>query len=882
VKTDPKTPTKRPAHELPASLPAGLKRPDLTTTVDGKLIASEFQRQLFDDIKHGQCVRCHAKDHARATCKEPVGRWEANFDENKDKYWAGTLKWQKKSQDEKTGAPAAIPPTLIQKKKESRRQHLSHHDADENLPLQCRSQRLAADDSEDDAPALHIDRALTIDEVAVFTLAGSGTASVFANEPPPLTTSDAAAHYHALQILYPPDSDESDDSELTPEELIEAIIESTCMKTLDGWGAEAINPMVNNPIFTILHTSNANALVMFSNGIHGVFLRSDVDAASRWIGSSRPDPRALPARATKPREVTWDPETGRTPLVPADEFSSSSISAPAIQAPPIPGTCPLPTGARPLPTVTVPADYPLVPRAPWMLEGDSRTDAEADSDWRAAMERLFPPTAAPTPPLPAWRQAQIADLDRPSLPPAPWPPNPWGSTPATEPSREPDSYLSHRNGRRTAMIRAIDPDHLLRHEPPSAPGPRPVPTQDYDSDDSLQSYASATARRPRTLRILKVQEAVPSTTQPQSPTTPPSSFRGGNAVSAFCTVRDPTVPDPLATRSILIGLDSYSDVTVAHREIAYNIHRVAETVQTGAGEATYQEEGLVDIVDGLYSFRTIPALIARTHEQLPSSTHLLLGVQQINDLDLKCDVHRKQRRLPLQSYNPDSDFAFNVSLQCRLAEKDLVRWAEYNPETPVGTVRYSYLDVDINPALNAEERAALLQAGSDYASVFDAAKGALPALAEHPPVDLNFKSDWKHVSVPTPKWGPGAVVVLSRWAKEMLACGLYTKSKSPSASRPHTVCKTPQDAPKDIDIRTVASLYVGITGKSTTSFKSRFQPQPTERTSSPNFLDTTCIGSRIASACTTLMPYAPARRANFLLSTPPLALSNPPVWFLGK
>jgi hypothetical protein len=109
--------------------------------------------------------------------------------------------------------------------------------------------------------------------------------------------------------------------------------------------------------------------------------------------------------------------------------------------------------------------------------------------------------------------------------------------------------------------------------------------------------------------------------------------------------------------------------------------------------------------------------------------------------------------------------------------------------------------VDINPDLTADERAALVQAGSDYASVFDAAKGSLPALAEHPPVDLNFKADWKHVSVPVPKWGPGAVAVLSRWANEMLACGLYTKSKSPSASRPHIVRKPPQDAPKDVDIK---------------------------------------------------------------------------------
>jgi hypothetical protein len=117
-------------------------------------------------------------------------------------------------------------------------------------------------------------------------------------------------------------------------------------------------------------------------------------------------------------------------------------------------------------------------------------------------------------------------------------------------------------------------------------------------------------------------------------------------------------------------------------------------------------------------------------------------------------VHRKQRRLPLQSYDPDSDFAFDSALQCRLAEKDLVRWAECNPETPVGRVQYSYLDVDINPQLTAEERAALTQAGADFAAVSDAAKGSLPALAAHPPVDLNSKQDWKHVSCTSSQMGP--------------------------------------------------------------------------------------------------------------------------------
>ncbi len=161
--------------------------------------------------------------------------------------------------------------------------------------------------------------------------------------------------------------------------------------------------------------------------------------------------------------------------------------------------------------------------------------------------------------------------------------------------------------------------------------------------------------------------------------------------------------DPFATRSIVVGIDSYSDITVAHRDIVYDIRPIDETVQTGAGDATYTEEGLVDIADGLYSFRTIPALVALNPEHLPSSTHLLLGVPQINELDIKCDVHRKQRRLPLQSYNPDADFAFDASLQYRLAEKDLLRWVECNPETPVGTTKYSHKDVAINPVLSLHE-----------------------------------------------------------------------------------------------------------------------------------------------------------------------------------
>jgi hypothetical protein len=162
----------------------------------------------------------------------------------------------------------------------------------------------------------------------------------------PLRTSDAAAHHHALLVLNPPDSDESEDSELTPEELIEAIVESTCISTLDHWGPEAIDLMVSDPAFTVLRNAKHNALLMWSDGTHGVFLRAEVDEAYERIGRQcyqRPDPAALPARRSQ-------------------RFRSVSSSV----------------TMRPLPTP--PPDYPLVPRAPWMLEGDPRSDAEADAD----------------------------------------------------------------------------------------------------------------------------------------------------------------------------------------------------------------------------------------------------------------------------------------------------------------------------------------------------------------------------------------------------------------------------------------------------------------------------------------------------------------------
>jgi hypothetical protein len=121
-----------------------------------------------------------------------------------------------------------------------------------------------------------------------------------------------------------------------------------------------------------------------------------------------------------------------------------------------------------------------------------------------------------------------------------------------------------------------------------------------------------------------------------------SSFKGGTTVNAIASVRDPLYPrNPLATRELTIGLDSYSDVTVAHRDIAYNVRPISERLSTGGGLTRYDEEGLVDIVDGPCSFRTLPALVASHPSNLPKHCMLLLGVPQLNALDIQVDTHRK-------------------------------------------------------------------------------------------------------------------------------------------------------------------------------------------------------------------------------------------------
>jgi hypothetical protein len=182
---------------------------------------------------------------------------------------------------------------------------------------------------------------------------------------------------------------------------------------------------------------------------------------------------------------------------------------------------------------------------------------------------------------------------------------------------------------------------------------------------------------------------------------------------------------------------------------------------------------------------------------LPRSCQLLLGAAQINELDIAVDTHRKQQKQMLRSLNPDFVFSTTTKKELRLSEIELSKWAAHQQSTHASNATaYTYLDVDIDPALRPSEQKQIANINHKFQNVFLVTKGNVPTPADHPPVHLNFRPDWKHVSVPIPKWGRGAAQVLEHWARKQLRSGLFERSKSPSASRPHIVRKPPHDAPK--------------------------------------------------------------------------------------
>ena len=304
-----------------------------------------------------------------------------------------------------------------------------------------------------------------------------------------------------------------------------------------------------------------------------------------------------------------------------------------------------------------------------------------------------------------------------------------------------------------------------------------------------------------------------------------SSFSAGHAIKAtgMCTVY-PKLTAPEETTfcpsqlDVTIGLDSQSDVSVAAERMAYCIRNIEENVSTGGGTSTYSREGVVDIVFDDGHVEAIPVLIANKPWQLPRNCDILLGMQQIRELRISLDAHSKEQHLRLTRIerSPQQMMASTLIDEIyddmpvqMMSEKDLLKWWEANKDKPANYVPYTVGDVNIYPGLSDEEFARVREETAEYADVFDAMKGSLPKLANHPPVELNFKDDWRPVPCPEPRWGPGSLKVITKWAEEQLASGLYVRSRSQSASRLHVVKKPPPGAPKSCPVEECSLRFCG-------------------------------------------------------------------------
>jgi hypothetical protein len=91
--------TQKKPYEVFKNLPTQLKRPNPKDQYKGKPISSKAQQQLYNDIKNGNCTRCHKAGHWRGSPKCDVKTphsWEPKSDEKKAGHWTGLAKFQVK------------------------------------------------------------------------------------------------------------------------------------------------------------------------------------------------------------------------------------------------------------------------------------------------------------------------------------------------------------------------------------------------------------------------------------------------------------------------------------------------------------------------------------------------------------------------------------------------------------------------------------------------------------------------------------------------------------------------------------------------------------------------------------------------------------------
>ena len=264
---------------------------------------------------------------------------------------------------------------------------------------------------------------------------------------------------------------------------------------------------------------------------------------------------------------------------------------------------------------------------------------------------------------------------------------------------------------------------------------------------------------------------------------PSSSFTGGKALRATTTILPTGHDEPL---EITVGVDTYSDITCALREVLSDVHSIQpDSVRGSSGSSTYREEGFLDVFSEGGTQR-VPALVALP-SQLPTDTAALLGMPAIIDLGVVLD---EQKLTP------------GAPLVCHLGEKVLRAWWETHQDESVDTQPFDAASIDINPSLPARFRKRILDSISKFRNVFEGSASTLPKPFDTAPITLKFLPNAKPQSIPEPRWSFAYGKIVAKWAADGLANKSLELSKSAWASRPHIVLKPPSgQTARDADIK---------------------------------------------------------------------------------
>ena len=258
----------------------------------------------------------------------------------------------------------------------------------------------------------------------------------------------------------------------------------------------------------------------------------------------------------------------------------------------------------------------------------------------------------------------------------------------------------------------------------------------------------------------------------RQPFAPASSFVGGTALRATIDILPEGLQVPV---SIVAGIDTQSDVSLATRDLLSDIHAIAPDDIHGVGQSvTFNEMGFLDLLTEGRMTR-VPALVARP-DHLPSRCSALLGMPAILELGIKLDEQKDHQDAPLI---------------CHLGEKSLRVWWDANEGQSIDTKPFDTSSIDVNPQMEAKCRDIILAAIAKYSVVFEGSAATLPKPFDTPPIELNFKPDAMPQSIPEPRWPHAYGKIVQKWAEDGLANGSLEHSTSAWASRAHIVLKAP-------------------------------------------------------------------------------------------